>query len=162
MEFGIQKAVIQSSFITMKDNGTVEVCHKLKMKDGRTDYTRIYITEKSAGIARAQFRKCGYDGDEFADILDAINIDKEAMSGNEVEVDVFINDFNNKPKVEIVTERAKASPEALHRAAEVLKNAKKLRDEGKDQDGDIPVDDWTDQRARPHLRCLRQRHLGGC
>jgi len=142
MEYGIQKATIQSSFITTKDNGTVEVCHKLTMKDGRTDYTRIYITEKSAGIARAMFRKCGYDGDEFSDILEAINLDKEALKGNEVEVDVFVNDYNNKPKVEIVTDRPKASADALSRAAEFLKNAKKQHDDAEAQavepEGDIP------------------------
>lgn len=125
MDMGIQKAVIQSSFITTKPNGTVEVCHKLLMKDGRTDYTRIYITEKSAGIARAQFRKCGYDGEDFEDILEAINISKEALKDNEVEVDVFINDYNGKPKVEIVTERPKPSKESIGRAAEWLKSAKK-------------------------------------
>lgn len=138
MEFGLQKAIIQSSFITAKQNGTIEVCHKLQMKDGRTDYTRIYITEKSAGIARAQFRKCGYDGEEFQDILDAIDMDKEALKGNEVEVDVFMNDFNNKPKVEIVTERPKADKSALQKAAQLLNSAKKQEPEGAPEDGDIP------------------------
>lgn len=139
MDMGIQKAKILSSFITTKDNGTIEVCHKLQMRDGTTDYTRIYITEKSAGIARAMFRKCGYDGDDFKDILDAINIDKEAMAGNEVEVDRFINDYNGKPKVEIVTDRPKASADALSRAAEFLKNAKKQHDDANEQEeGDIP------------------------
>lgn len=143
MFMGIQKATIVSSFITTKDNGTVEVCHKLKMQDGRIDYTRIYITERSAGIARAMFRKCGYSGDDFGDIIEAINIDKEALSGNEVEVDVFMNDFNNKPKVEIVTERQKASPDALKKAAALLRSAKK-DDKGAEfpapspEDGDIP------------------------
>lgn len=134
MRFGLQKAEIQSSFITTKENGTVEVCHKLKMiEDGdRTDFTRIYITEKSAGIARAQFRKCGYDGDDFQDILDAIDVDKEAMKGNQVEVDVFMNDYNNKPKVEIPTERPKASKETLSRAADLLRSAKKHQDAEED------------------------------
>jgi hypothetical protein len=140
MEFGIQKATIQSSFITTKENGTIEVCHKLLMKDGRTDYTRIYITKASAGIARAQFSKCGYDGDDFTDILEAIDADGEALKGNEVDVDVFMNDYNNKPKVEIVTERPKAGKEALQRAAQLLKSAKKGDDTPPpgDSDGDIP------------------------
>lgn len=136
MRFGIQEAEIQSSFITLKDNGTVEVCHKLKMIEDsdRTDFTRIYITDKSKGIARAQFRACGYDGDEFQDILEAIDISGEALKGNKVKVDVFTNDYNGKPKVEIVTERKKAGPDALKRAAELLRDAKGQHDDQKDED----------------------------
>ena len=141
MKYGTQKATIQSSFITTKDNGTIEVCHKLRMDEdeGRPDYTRIYITEKSKGIARAQFRACGYDGDEFLDILEAINLDGEALKGNEVQVNCFVNEYNNKPKVEIVTERKKAEPSALQRAAELLKDAKGQHDDANSQaDTDIP------------------------
>jgi hypothetical protein len=135
-EFGTHLAIIESSFITEKPNGTVEVCHKLKFKDGTTDYTRIYITEKSAGIARAQFRKCGYSGDDFEDIIEAINTDKTAMAGNEVEVVVYLNEYNNKPKVEIITDRPKAKPDALKRAAALMKGAKK--DDDQAEEGDIP------------------------
>lgn len=141
MRYGIQEAEIQSSFITVKDNGTVEVCHKLRMiEDGnRVDFTRIYITEKSKGIARAQFRACGYDGDDFQDILDAVDADGEALKGNKVKVDVFNNEYNNKPKVEIVTERKKAGPDALRRAAELLRDAKGQHDDANDmKESDIP------------------------
>lgn len=138
MKYGIQEAEIQSSFITVKENGTIEVCHKLKMIEDldRTDFTRTYITAASKGIARAQFRACGYDGDDFQDILDAIDADGTALKGNKVKVDVFNNEYNNKPKVEIVTERKKAGPDALKRAAELLRDAKGQHDDA--NEGDIP------------------------
>lgn len=139
---GLQKATIKSSFITVKDNGTIEICHKLTMDvDGRTDYTRIYITKASAGIARAMLRKCGYSGDDFQDILDAIDADNEAMAGTSIEVNVFINDYNGKPKVEIVTERPKAGADALRRAAEMLRSSKGQTDDAGTAQGredDIP------------------------
>jgi len=61
------------------------------------------------------------------------------MAGTVIEVNVFINDYNGKPKVEIPTEQPKASRTALRRAADLLKSAKKHDDTGAQQEeGDIP------------------------
>ena len=129
MNFGSQIATILKAFVGMKpDNGNLFVNLKMELTTGENVYSRIFITEKSMGIARARLKKCGFDVDaqELADIEQ----NSDLLTGNQVPVDVYEEMYmgKNQTRVEITLDHLKVDKSALTRATKALRNAKKHMD----------------------------------
>lgn len=102
---------------------------KLELATGEKVYSKVYITEKSYGIARARLKKAGFDVDTQE--LSDIEADPSLLAGNEVLVDVTEEEYNGKPvtRCEIVTDRPKVDKGILSRATEGLRSIKRHEDD---------------------------------
>lgn len=87
-DIGQQTAVIQSHDVRMDDKKQLYLNVVLRFADQKTIPSRIYVTKRSAGIARAKFRVCGYTDplDTEAEVSDALaRLDSEPiLVGHEV------------------------------------------------------------------------------
>lgn len=131
---GPTKAVILKNYL--EQDGKLQTYVNLKLGfDGedQTLYTRIYVTPKAAGIARAKLRKCGFDLDTQK--LKEIEDNEELLSGNEVDVNLVKN--GQYMNAEIPTKKPKLAPEALEDAQRMLDSAKG-GDRPEEEEADIP------------------------
>jgi hypothetical protein len=149
---GSQTARVLKNYVAVDDKGQIYVNLKFSLADESSPpmWSRIYITEKSAGIARAKLKKCGFDMD--AQTLTDIEDNDELLAGNEVAVNVVENGkyFN----LEIPTDRPKVAKSALQRATEQLRAAKKNRDE--DEDFADPSEMSETEKARLNAKAEEQ------
>jgi predicted DNA-binding antitoxin AbrB/MazE fold protein len=127
MEYGNQKATIVSTFMDENEKGTLRVSVKLKLATGEQVFSNIYITEKSYGIARARLKKCGWDVDQFD--LSELERTPLALQGNEVEVNVWKDEYNGKEilKVDVVTDQKRVSKDKLAAVTAGLREVKKTK-----------------------------------
>lgn len=129
---GPAKALVIKNYLEKDAKGQTYVNLKLGF-DGEdaTLYTRIYITAKAAGIARAKLRKVGFDLDTQK--LSEIKANDSLLTGNEV--DVMLTKNGQYMNADIPTVKPQLSQEAVDEAQELLDNAKKSDYE---EEADIP------------------------
>lgn len=130
---GPTKAKILKNYLEADTKGQLYVNLKLGFEgEEATLYTRIYITPKAAGIARAKFRKCGFDLDNGN--LQDIEDNADLLAGNEVDVMLVKN--GQYMNADIPTQKPKVGREALEAAQGMLDSAKKSDNE--EEEADIP------------------------
>jgi hypothetical protein len=125
VNFGQQKAKILNAYVGVNETSkNIFVNLKLELGSGDKVYSKIYLTEKSMGIARARLKRCGFDPDRQA--LEDIDQNASLLTGNEVLVDVYEESYQGKQqiRVDVVIDRPKADKSALARATEGLRKAK--------------------------------------
>lgn len=131
IQTGRQEAEILKNWVCIDPKGQMYINLKLSV-DGGELYTRIYITVKSAGIARAALKKCGFQLNEDCNNLDDIDMNEDFLAGKKVQVEVTEN--GKYMNAQIVVERERAPKAAMEAAKAMLRGAKK----GDDADEDIP------------------------
>lgn len=130
---GPVKGTILKNYLDKDGKGQTFVNLKFSFQDDeQTLYHRIYITPKSAGIARGKLRKCGFDLDKQK--LSEIEQNDVLLCGNEVDVVLVKN--GQYMNIDIPTERPKLKKEEVDSAQAMLDSAKK--DEGDQDNADIP------------------------
>lgn len=130
---GPAKATIIKNYLEVDGKQQTYVNLKLSFEgEEQTIYTRIYITAKAAGIARAKLRKCGFDLDTQK--LKEIEDNDVLLCGNEVDVNLIKN--GQYMNAEIPTKKPKIGADALDAAQEMLDSAKKQDSE--EEEADIP------------------------
>ncbi len=130
---GPAKARILKNYVEV--DGKAQLYVNLKCGfDGeeQTLYTRIYVTEKASGIARAKLRKCGFDLDKQK--LTELQDNDELLTGNEVDVMLVKN--GQYMNVDIPTQKPKVPADQLAVAQKMLDSAKKSNEP--EEEGDIP------------------------
>lgn len=131
---GPQKAVVLKNYLEKDVKGQVFVNLKLGFQgEEAVLYTRIYITAKAAGIARAKLRKVNFDLDTQQ--LNEIKANDSLLSGHEV--DVMLTKNGQYMNVDIPTVRPQVEKEAVDAAQEMLNNAKKS-EASQEEEADIP------------------------
>ena len=131
IQTGKQSATILKNWVCVDPKAQMYINLKLSVEGGEL-YTRIYITPKSAGIARAALKKCGFQLNDDCNNLDDLDMKEDHLSGNVVEVDVTEN--GKYMNAQIVVARERAPKSAMEAAKAMLKNAKG----GDAADEDIP------------------------
>lgn len=149
IQFGKQKGKVLGVYTGINETSkNVYVNIKFALPSGDAVYSKVYITEKSAALARIRLKMCGIDLDacELADIEAFPN----AFDGNEVDLDIYEEDYKGKPqmRVDIVTERPKAEVSALKAATALLRAAKKS-DELQPGEGRKVIQGFPKQPRRP-------------
>lgn len=133
---GTQTGRIVSAYLSVDDKQQTYVNIKWEFEGVEKHYyTRVYITPRSAGIARQALKKCGLDINKEG-ALGMLDDDPNLLAGNEVLVDVVQN--GNYLNVVIPTERERVPKAKLSEADKLLKTAKKGDDAG--DDGPPPDD----------------------
>ncbi len=118
---GQQMAKVLNNYLKMDDKNQLFVNLKLSFPDESNLWTRIYITEKSAKIARVALKKVGFDLDKNK--LSDIDENDTLLSGREVLVDVVENGQYLNAK--IVVERDRVPKNKLTAGQKLIGMAKK-------------------------------------
>lgn len=132
IQTGKQPATILKNWVCVDPKAQMYINLKLSV-DGGELYTRIYITPKSAGIARAALKKCGFALNADCNNLDDIDMNEDFLGGKKVQVEVVEN--GKYMNANIIVERERAPKEAMEAAKAMLRGAKKGDDAA---DSDIP------------------------
>lgn len=129
---GPTKAIVLKNYLEKDAKGQTFVNLKLGF-DGEdaTLYTRIYITAKAAGIARAKLRKVGFDLDTQQ--LSEIKQNDSLLTGNEV--DVMLTKNGQYMNADIPTARPQLAEDEVDAAQKMLDAAKKSDNA---EEADIP------------------------
>ncbi|HYF56050.1 MAG TPA: hypothetical protein VEA41_17490 [Salinarimonas sp.] len=149
IEFGKQIGKVAGMYLNTDDKVFVNV--KLALQSGDFVYKRIYITEASKGIARAQLKACGMDLDKGNIELSDLDDDPNLLNGTEVPIDIYEDSYNGKPqlRVDIVLERPKADKSKLEAATALLRSAKK-QDEPHPAEGKKVIEGFPKQpKSKP-------------
>lgn len=131
---GTQMAKVKKNYLRMDEKNQLYVNLKLGFPDDSELWTRIYITEKSAKIARVSLRKVGFD--LGAQKLHEIDDNDELLAGREVMVDVQEN--GKYLNASIVIERERVAKKRVDAAQSLLDMAKKDDPEDEPAGDDIP------------------------
>lgn len=131
---GPAKATVLKNYLEKDAKNQTYVNLKLGFDgEDQTLYTRIYITAKAAGIARAKLRKVGFDLDTQK--LKEIEDNDVLLMGNEV--DVLLVKNGQYMNADIPTKKPKIGDEAVDEAQKFLDSAKGSNP-ADEVDGDIP------------------------
>lgn len=139
MNYGRQLGRILGNWVDMNDRTkNLFVNFKFKLSSGDAVWSKVYITEKSYGIAREALKKCGFDIDRQE--LGEIEENSELLAGKEVLLDVYEDEYNGKPqtRVDIVIERQKVDRSALAKATAGLRAAKHANRKAAPEEGVPP------------------------
>lgn len=133
LELGPVKGKIVSHR-TQENNDKVIVIVSCATASGESADARIYITEKSYGMARRALKMCGFDIETQS--LAELDTRPNLLAGNYVPL--IVEEYNGKTQVKIDLD-ARASAAKLDDLTKRLRAAKKAgADASPDDHGDIP------------------------
>jgi hypothetical protein len=118
LEYGPCKATIRANRVRMLGD-KIAVSLQCETADGDAVEVLVFVTEKSAGMARRQLKIAGFDID--ANDLGALDRDRQMLSGNRVPL--MIDEYKGKPQAKIDMDGS-APASALMSATGLLRNAK--------------------------------------
>lgn len=138
-EIGKQTARVVNHYVRVDDKGQLYVNFKFSFEDGASLFSRVYVTEKSAGIARASLKLAGFEMKSEDDLFQ-LDQDNELLAGTEVPVEVTQNGQYLNCQIDVPKLRAPKS--AIAKAAGFLMSAKRASDGdatgGEPDDTDLP------------------------
>lgn len=118
METAGTKATIQSNRTRMTGS-SLAVALQVKTEAGEPWEVMIFVTEKSANMARRQLKICGFDSD--ARELEELELNPRLLAGRVVPIK--FEHYKGKPQARIDMD-APADRAELKRATSLLRNAK--------------------------------------
>lgn len=123
MEIGVHDVeIVNNSVVELAGKPAVKLI--VAFSTGAEADVLIWLTEKAAGIARTQLKKCGFMVDD-RDLIE-LSENPNLLSGNKVQI--VVDEWNGKFRAQIPLSTA-PSKKDMARLSGVLRNAKKKDDE---------------------------------
>lgn len=121
------KAVVMSHDVDVNDKGNLFVKVRFSLEDDSQIETRIYLTDKSMGIARRNLRLIGFDIDK-RELFD-LKQNATLCAGHTVSVDVFQDEYKGRVSDKCEIARPTISAKQAQDWTQKLRAAKKDGDE---------------------------------
>lgn len=135
---GLGKREVEICEHSMRDLGGKPAASLLVQDDdGNTGEVLVFFTPKSARIARAQLKRCGFDVDAHS--LNELNENRTLLAGQRITINGEMYNGRVSLKIDMQSAPPKAAMDA---ATAMLRDAKKADDTF--VDGDIPAPDDDD------------------
>lgn len=115
--------ITSNALVTLGDKNAIRI--NFEYPDGEAGDTVIFLTEKSAGIARASLKACGFDPD--AEDLAVLEQDEVHLANREV--DILVEPYNGKLQAKILLRTSPPSGE-VKKMQDLLRGAKKRGEDG--------------------------------
>ena len=131
IQAGRWTATVVKHWIDQTGNGSAFVAVKLALEGDDAITGKIWLTEKSMGMARGQLKSLGFDVDKQS--LEDLDTNQELLKGKTVEIEIEENEYQGKTTMQVRSIRVPKDKGLLAKLTEGLRSAKKKTDEPGDE-----------------------------